>query len=57
MQHRALPLSQQYAFDALAPVLLVLLAVLFLGERLGLRAWIGIALITTGLIVISLSAV
>jgi uncharacterized membrane protein len=54
MQNRGLRLSQQYAFDALAPVLLVLLAAVFLGERLGVRAWVGIGLISGGLVMISL---
>ena len=56
MQNRNLQLSQQYAFDALAPMLLVLTAAVFLKERLTARAWVGIGLISTGLMLISVTA-
>lgn len=40
--------SQLFPFEGLNSVLLVLAAWLFLGERLGLSGWIGIALISAG---------
>jgi drug/metabolite transporter (DMT)-like permease len=54
MQNRGLRLSQQYAFDALAPVMLVLVAVIFFEERLTLRGWVGVGLISGGLVMISM---
>jgi drug/metabolite transporter (DMT)-like permease len=54
MQNKNLLLSQQYAFDALAPVLLVLATTLFLKEKISKRAFAGIALISLGLLLIAL---
>jgi drug/metabolite transporter (DMT)-like permease len=47
-------ISRLYPFDALAPVLLVVATTLFLKEKLTPRAWLGITLIVTGLVLISL---
>jgi uncharacterized membrane protein len=55
MQKINFNLSQQYAFDTVAQVLLVLAAVLFLHERLNVRSWLGIFLICVGIVLISLS--
>jgi|SRR5579859_3987475 len=46
-------LSQLYAFEGLAPVLLMASAWLFLGEKLPLRGWIGVSLIGAGLMLVA----
>jgi uncharacterized membrane protein len=46
-------LSQLFPFEGLAPVLLVVAARIFLKEKLPLIAWIGIALITAGTVLVS----
>lgn len=54
--YRALKLgkaSQVAPVDKLSVVLVAIFAVVFLGERLSLREWSGIALVAAGLIVIS----
>jgi transporter family protein len=42
------------AVDKLSVVMVAVMAVVFLGERLGTFSWIGVALVTAGLAVISL---
>ena len=49
------PLSKQHSFEALALIGLVAVAVIFLGERLSPRSWLGIALVVTGLILVAFS--
>jgi drug/metabolite transporter (DMT)-like permease len=46
-------LSQLYAFEGLAPVLLMVSAWLFLGEKLPLVGWIGVGLIGGGLMLVA----
>jgi drug/metabolite transporter (DMT)-like permease len=46
-------LSQLYAFEGLAPVLLMVSAWLFLGEKVSLRGWAGVALIGVGLTLVA----
>jgi drug/metabolite transporter (DMT)-like permease len=46
-------LSQLYAFEGLAPVLLMASAWLFLGEKVPLRGWIGVSLIGAGLMLVA----
>lgn len=46
-------LSFLYPFEGMQPLLIVLAAALFLGERLHWRAWIGITLISAGIILVS----
>jgi drug/metabolite transporter (DMT)-like permease len=46
-------LSQLYAFEGLAPVLLMASAWLFLGEKLPLVGWIGVGLIGGGLMLVA----
>ena len=46
-------LSQLYAFEGFAPVLLMASAWLFLGEKLPLRGWIGVGLIGAGLMLVA----
>lgn len=46
-------LSQLYAFEGMAPILLMVSAWLFLGEKVSLRGWIGVALIGTGLTLVA----
>jgi drug/metabolite transporter (DMT)-like permease len=50
---RHMPLSQAYPFMALSFVLVPLASLLFFGETLGLRYWIGAALIVAGMVVIN----
>lgn len=50
-----LQLSHVFPFEGLSPALLVLGASVFLGERVGSRGWAGIALISAGIIIVSLS--
>ena len=46
-------LSQLFPFEGLNPALLVLAAWLFLRERIPASAWIGMALITAGVVLVS----
>jgi uncharacterized membrane protein len=46
-------LSQLFPFEGLNPAILVLAAWLFLKERLPLTAWLGVALITAGVTLVS----
>jgi uncharacterized membrane protein len=46
-------LSQLFPFEGLNPVLLVLAAQMFLGERLPPRGWVGVALIAVGVALVS----
>ena len=46
-------LSQLYAFEGLAPVVLMASAWLFLGEKVPLRGWIGVGLIGGGLMLVA----
>jgi drug/metabolite transporter (DMT)-like permease len=50
------PLSSVYPLDAVAAVVLVISAAVFLGERISLRAWTAILLIFAGLLIISFTA-
>lgn len=49
---RELPLSTAYAITFVAPLLVTALAVPFLGERVGLRRWIAIAMGLVGVLVV-----
>ena len=49
------PLSQLYAFEGLAPVLVMAAAWLILGEKVPLRGWIGVMLIGGGLILVAVA--
>ena len=46
-------LSRLYAFEGMAPVLLMFSAWLILGEKVSLRGWIGVALIGAGLALVA----
>ena len=46
-------LSQLFAFEGLAPVLLMASAWLFLDEKVPLRGWIGVSLIGAGLMFVA----
>ena len=46
-------LSRLYAFEGMAPVLLMFSAWLLLGEKVSLRGWIGVALIGAGLALVA----
>lgn len=46
-------LSQLYAFEGLAPVLVMASAWFLLGEKVQLRGWIGVALIGVGLTLVA----
>jgi uncharacterized membrane protein len=48
-------LSRIFPFEGLNPVLIAIGAMLFLKERLPLKAWIGIAMISVGIGMVSLS--
>jgi uncharacterized membrane protein len=48
-------LSRVFPFEGLNPVLVVLAAWIFLRERIPWSAWLGIALITTGIVIVSQS--
>ena len=47
------PLSQLYAFEGLAPVLVMAAAWLILREKVPLRGWIGVLMIGGGLILVA----
>jgi uncharacterized membrane protein len=46
-------LSQLYAFEGMAPILLMVSAWLFLGEKVSLRGWIGVLMIGAGLTLVA----
>jgi drug/metabolite transporter (DMT)-like permease len=46
-------LSQLYAFEGMAPVLLMVSAWLFLGEKVSPRGWIGVLMIGVGLTLVA----
>jgi uncharacterized membrane protein len=46
-------LSQLFPFEGLNPAILVLAAWLFLKERMPLSAWVGVALVTVGVVLVS----
>ena len=46
-------LSRLYAFEGIAPVLLMFAAWAILGEKVSLRGWIGVALIGAGLALVA----
>jgi len=52
---QGLDLSYLYPFEGLSLVLLVFASRTFLGERMERSAWIGVALITTGMILVGLN--
>lgn len=48
------PLTQVFPFAGLNPALVAVSAWLFLREHLSARAWVGVALITAGVVVVSM---
>lgn len=52
---QTMPLSQLLPWEGLSPVLLVLGAAVFLREKITREAWIGVALISAGVVLVSLS--
>jgi drug/metabolite transporter (DMT)-like permease len=52
---QTMPLSQVLPWEGLSPVLLVLGAAIFLREKITRAAWIGMALISAGVVLVSLS--
>ncbi|PYQ53833.1 MAG: hypothetical protein DMF59_00725 [Acidobacteria bacterium] len=48
-------LSRLFPFEGLNPVLIAIGAVIFLKERLPIKAWIGIAMISVGIALVSMS--
>ncbi len=52
---QTMPLSQVLPWEGLSPVLLVLGAAIFLREKISRDAWIGMALISAGVVLVSLS--
>ena len=50
-----LDISYLYPFEGISLVLLVFAARIFLQERLGASTWIGVALITTGMILVGMN--
>jgi len=52
---QTMPLSQVLPWEGLAPVLLVLGAAIFLREKITREAWIGMALISAGVVLVSLT--
>jgi len=50
-----LDISYLYPFEGISLVLLVLAARVFLQERLHARTWIGVALITSGMILVGMN--
>ena len=50
-----LAISYVYPFEGLSPLLLVIGACLILKERLTVRAWMGVALIAAGTVVVGMS--
>jgi len=52
---QGLDLSYLYPFEGLSLVLLVFASGFFLGERMRVSTWIGVALIATGMILVGLN--
>jgi drug/metabolite transporter (DMT)-like permease len=52
---QVMPLSQVLPWEGLSPVLLVLGAAVFLGEKVSRAAWVGILVISAGVVLVSLS--
>jgi uncharacterized membrane protein len=52
---QTMPLSQVLPWEGLSPVLLVLGAAIFLREKITRDAWLGMALISAGVVLVSLS--
>ncbi len=52
---QTMPLSQVLPWEGLSPVLLVLGAAIFLREKVTRAAWIGMALISAGVVLVALS--
>jgi uncharacterized membrane protein len=52
---QTMPLSQVLPWEGLSPVLLVLGAAVFLREKITREAWLGMALISAGVVLVSLS--
>ncbi len=48
-------LSFVYPFEGLSPILLVLVAAVFLGERVGWKTWLGVVLVGAGTLFVGLS--
>jgi undecaprenyl phosphate-alpha-L-ara4N flippase subunit ArnE len=52
---QTMPLSQVLPWEGLAPLFLVVGAAVFLKERISPQAWIGMVLISAGIVLVSLS--
>jgi uncharacterized membrane protein len=52
---QTMPLSQVLPWEGLSPVLLVFGAAVFLREKITREAWIGVTLISAGVVLVSLS--
>jgi undecaprenyl phosphate-alpha-L-ara4N flippase subunit ArnE len=52
---QVMPLSKVLPWEGLSPVLLVIGAALFLRENISRAAWLGIVLISAGVVLVSLS--
>lgn len=52
---QVMPLSKVLPWEGLSPVLIVLGAALFLREKIAPSAWIGIVLISAGVVLVSVS--
>lgn len=52
---QTMPLSQVLPWEGLSPLLLVLGAAIFLREKIAPAAWLGMALISAGVVLVSLS--
>jgi undecaprenyl phosphate-alpha-L-ara4N flippase subunit ArnE len=52
---QTMPLSQVLPWEGLSPVLLVLGAAVFLREKITPEAWVGVVLISGGVVLVSLS--
>lgn len=52
---QVMPLSQVLPWEGLSPVLLVLGAAIFLREKIAPSAWLGIACISAGVVLVSVS--
>jgi undecaprenyl phosphate-alpha-L-ara4N flippase subunit ArnE len=52
---QVMPLSKVLPWEGLSPVLLVIGAALFLREKVSRAAWLGIVLISAGVVLVSLS--
>lgn len=52
---KQLPLSTAFPFEGLNPAMLAIGAWLVLKERMPLKAWLGVALVCAGIVVVALS--